>query len=55
MFADFHMDSVSRHIDNDECLSDDSDFSFDQNSLQEKSLSVRSSTSQLTNMDEVRS
>ena len=40
-------------MDIDECLSDDSDLSFDHISLQEKSLSVRSSQSQLTSMDEV--
>ncbi|XP_052784124.1 uncharacterized protein LOC128219956 isoform X2 [Mya arenaria] len=46
---DFHIDS---HLDGSGSLSSDSDLSFDQASLQEKSLSVRSSTSQLTNMEE---
>ena len=40
-------------MDLDECLSDDSDLSFDHISLQEKSLSIQSSQSQLTSMDEV--
>ncbi|XP_052219346.1 uncharacterized protein LOC127836694 isoform X3 [Dreissena polymorpha] len=48
---DFHMDNLSKHNDNDS-LSGDSDLSFDQTSLQGKSLSVRSSTSQLTGLDE---
>ena len=53
VLTDFHEASLSKHMDIDECLSDDSDLSFDHISLQEKSLSVRSSQSQLTSMDEV--
>lgn len=52
-FTDFHLDSLSRHMDIDD-MSDESDISFDQASLQERSVSVQSSTSQLTAMDEVR-
>ncbi|XP_060603155.1 uncharacterized protein LOC132756174 isoform X3 [Ruditapes philippinarum] len=48
---DFHLDTLSRHIDID-TLSDESDLSFDQASLQERSISVQSSSSQLTAMDE---
>ena len=53
IFADFHLDSLSRHMDID-ALSIESDLSFDQTSLQERSVSVQSSSSQLTTMDEVR-
>ncbi|XP_053404254.1 uncharacterized protein LOC123554283 isoform X2 [Mercenaria mercenaria] len=48
---DFHLDSLSRHMDID-TLSDESDLSFDQASLQERSVSIQSSSSQLTAMDE---
>ncbi|KAL4220351.1 Rho guanine nucleotide exchange factor 4 [Mactra antiquata] len=49
---DYHMDTISRHIDIDDCMSYSSDISFDQTSLQEQSCSVQSSSSQLTSMDE---
>lgn len=49
---DFHLDSLSRHIEMEESLSDESELSFDQASLQERSISTQSSSSQLTAMEE---